>query len=74
MKTLNDIKKSEGKPKLSHFSDWANQTSQYWLATNVIPVPFHPLNIASSTGTAGIPVPVTHRITGGIEHHLKLGC
>jgi len=74
LKTLNDIKKSEGKPKLSHFSDWANATSQYWLATTMSPVPFHPLNIASSTGTAGIPVPVTHRITnGGAIAPLKAG-
>ena len=65
MKTLNDIRTSESKPKLNHFTDWANATSQYWLATTMSPVPFHPINMALSTGTAGIPVPITHIINNG---------
>lgn len=65
LKTLNDIKDSEGRPKLNHFTDWANATSQYWLATTMSPTPFHPLNMAASTGTAGVPVPITHIINNG---------
>ena len=65
MKTLNDIVKSEGKPQLVNFTDWANATSSYWLATTMSPVPPHPGNIALSTGTAGIPVPITHIISNG---------
>lgn len=65
LKTLNDIKNSEGKPQLRHFTDWANATSQYWLATTMSPAPFHPLNMAASTGTAGVPVPITHIINNG---------
>ena len=74
LKTLNDIKKSESKPKLNHFTDWANATSKYWLATTMSPVPFHPLNMAASTGTAGIPVPISHIINnGGAIGPLKAG-
>jgi len=29
------------------------------------PVPFHPMNMAASTGTAGIPVPIAHIINNG---------
>ena len=74
MKSLNDIKESGGKPKLNHFTDWANATSQYWLATTMSPTPFHPLNMAASTGTAGIPAPITHIINnGGAVAPLKAG-
>ena len=73
-KTLDDIKKSEGKPKLSHFSDWANATSNYWLATTMSPTPFHPVNIGLSTGTAGVPAPISHIINnGGVVPGLKAG-
>jgi hypothetical protein len=73
-KTLDDIKESEGKPKPSHFSDWANATSNYWLTTIMSPTPFHPLNMAASTGTAGVPVPITHIINnGGAVAPLKAG-
>lgn len=65
MKTLNDIRESEGRPKINHFSDWANATSQYWLATTMSPTPFHPVNIGISTGTAGIPAPISHIINNG---------
>ena len=72
MKSLDDIKDSEGKPKPSHFADWANATSNYWLAATMSPTPFHPLNMAASTGTAGIPVPITHIINnGGVVPGLK---
>ena len=73
MKTLNDIKESEGRPKLNHFTDWANATSQYWLATTMSPTPFHPLNMGLSTGTAGVPVPITHIINNGGNIPLKAG-
>jgi hypothetical protein len=74
LKTLNDIKDSEGRPKLNHFTDWANATSQYWLATTMSQTPFHPLNMAASTGTAGIPAPITHIINnGGAVAPLKAG-
>tara|TARA_B100001057_G_scaffold348776_1_gene350127 strand:- start:387 stop:995 length:609 start_codon:yes stop_codon:yes gene_type:complete len=74
LKTLNDIRKSEGRPKISHFTDWATATSNYWLATTMSPVPFHPLNIAATTGTAGIPAPITHIINnGGAIPPLKAG-
>tara|TARA_B100000768_G_C11178120_1_gene331742 strand:- start:307 stop:912 length:606 start_codon:yes stop_codon:yes gene_type:complete len=67
LKTLDEIKTSEGKPKLIHFSDWAKATSTYWLSATMSPTPFHPLNMAASTGTAGIPAPITHIINiGGI--------
>lgn len=65
LKTLNDIRNSEGYPQISNFTDWANTTSSYWLATTMSPVPFHPGNIALSTGTAGIPAPITHIISNG---------
>ena len=65
LKTLDDIRESEGKPKLSHFTDWANATSAYWLSAIMSPVPFHPANMAASTGTVGIPVPITHIINNG---------
>lgn len=65
LKTLNDIKNSEGYPQLGNFTDWASVTSAYWLATTMSPVPFHPGNIALSTGTAGIPAPITHVISNG---------
>lgn len=64
-KSLDDIFDSEGKPNSSHFSDWANATSAYWLATTMSPLPFHPLNMALSTGTVGVPVPITHIINNG---------
>jgi len=74
IKTLKDIKGSGGKPKLNHFNDWANATSKYWLATTMSPVPFHPLNMAASTGTAGVPAPITHKINnGGAIPALKAG-
>ena len=63
--SLKDIKESEGRPKINHFTDWANATSQYWLATTMSPVPFHPINMGLSTGTAGVPVPITHIINNG---------
>ena len=73
-KTLDDIRKSEGKPKISHFSDWASATSNYWLATTMSPTPFHPINMGLSTGTAGIPAPITHIINnGGVIPTLKAG-
>jgi len=65
MKTLNDIKNSESVPKITHFTDWANATSAYWLSAVMSPVPFHPMNMAASTGTAGIPVPISHIINNG---------
>ena len=65
MKTLDNIRKSEGKPKINHFTDWANVTSTYWLSTTMSPIPFHPGNMALSTGTAGIPIPITHIINNG---------
>ena len=38
------------------------------------PVPFHPLNMAASTGTAGVPAPITHKINnGGAIPALKAG-
>lgn len=73
-KTLDDIKKSEGRPKLNHFSDWAQTTSTYWLQTKMSPTPFHPINIGLSTGTVGIPAPITHIINnGGVVPGLKAG-
>jgi hypothetical protein len=65
MKTLNDIRESEGKPKLPHFLDWANATSTYWLSTTMSPVPFHPVNIGLSTATIGVPAPISHIINNG---------
>tara|TARA_B110000444_G_scaffold260085_1_gene305840 strand:+ start:1147 stop:1752 length:606 start_codon:yes stop_codon:yes gene_type:complete len=65
LKTLNDIKNSEGKPKMNHFVNWANVTSAYWLSAVMNPLPFHPANMAASTGTAGIPIPITHIINNG---------
>jgi hypothetical protein len=65
LKTLNDIKKSEGKPKMNHFVNWANVTSTYWLSAVMNPLPFHPANMFASTGTANIPVPITHIINNG---------
>ena len=65
LKTLDDIRTSEGYPQLGNFTDWANTTSSYWLATTMSPVPFHPINMAASTGTAGVPVPITHIINNG---------
>ena len=64
-KTLDDIFNSGGKPQLIHFTTWANVTSAYWLATTMSPFPFHPLNMIASTGTLGIPVPISHIITNG---------
>lgn len=73
-KTLDDIRESEGRPKPSHFSDWANATSNYWLATTMSPTPFHPINIGLSTGTVGIPAPISHIINnGGVVPALKSG-
>ena len=64
-KTFNDIRQSEGKPKVIHFIDWATETSNYWLAITMNPIPFHPINMAASTGTAGIPIPIVHIINNG---------
>jgi len=65
MKTYNDIRESGGKPKLPHFSDWANATSTYWLSTTMSPTPFHPVNMGLSTATAGVPAPISHIINNG---------
>jgi len=65
MKTLNDIRESEGKPKLPHFLDWANATSTYWLSTTMSPAPFHPVNMGLSTATVGVPAPISHIINNG---------
>ena len=74
LKTLNDIKNSEGKPKMNHFTDWANVTSAYWLSAVMNPLPFHPANMAASTGTMNIPAPITHIINkGGNIPVLKAG-
>ena len=63
MKTLNDIKNSEGKPKLNHFSDWAKFNITILVNYNVT-CTIPSIKYTSSTGT-GIPVPITHRITNG---------
>ena len=65
LKTLMDIKESEGKAKLIHFKDWAIATSAYWLSTTMSPAPFHPVNMALSTATFGIPTPIVHIINNG---------
>ena len=71
-KTLQDITDSEGKPKIGHFTNWATEVSNFWLATTMSPLPFHPANMAASTGTAGIPAPITHIINvGGVIAALK---
>ena len=50
---------------MNHFVNWANVTSAYWLSAVMNPLPFHPANMAASTGTAGIPIPITHIINNG---------
>ena len=66
-KCLNDIRESEGEPQIFHFTDWAAKTVSYWMSVQYQIVPFHPIAMATSTGTAGIPVPVTNVTTvGGI--------
>ena len=65
LKTLMDIKESEGKAKLIHFKDWAIATSAYWLSTTMSPLPFHPGNMALSTATFGVPAPILHIINNG---------
>tara|TARA_R110000803_G_scaffold210201_1_gene281404 strand:- start:29 stop:640 length:612 start_codon:yes stop_codon:yes gene_type:complete len=64
-KSLEDIFNSGETPQLIHFLDWANATSDYWLTTTMSPSPYHPLNMIASTGTSGIPVPITHTIING---------
>jgi hypothetical protein len=64
-KCLDDIRDSEGKPQLFHFTDWSAKTVSYWMSVQYQLVPFHPIAIATSTGTAGVPVPVTNVTTVG---------
>jgi len=62
---LDDIRESEGVAKIYHFTNWANTTSAYWLSVIMSPTPFHPINMGLSTGTAGIPAPISHIINNG---------
>jgi len=64
-RVFDDIRNSEGNPQLIHFMDWATQISTYWLSATMNPMPFHPINMTTSTGTAGVPIPISHIINNG---------
>jgi len=65
LKTFNDIKKSEKKATPAQFNDWAKAIVNYWEQSQFSPAPFHPQSIIESTGTAGVPIPISHTVTNG---------
>ena len=65
LKTFNNIRESEKKARPEQFTDWANAVVDYWKKSQFSPVPFHPQSIIESTGTAGVPIPITHMVTNG---------
>ena len=64
-KCLKDIKDSEGKPKLSHFSDWATEVYNFWLKTKFSAIVPDPLHLAAATGVPGLVFPITNVVTNG---------
>lgn len=65
LKTFNNIRESEKKARPEQFTDWANAVVDYWKKSQFSPLPFHPQSIIESTGTAGVPIPITHMVTNG---------
>lgn len=65
LKTFDDIKRSEKKPTPAQFASWADAVVNYWNQSQFSPIPFHPQSIIESTGTAGIPIPISHMVTSG---------
>ena len=64
-KCLIDIKDSEGKPKLPHFSQWAAEVSKFWLATQFQAIVPDTLHLAAATGVPGVVIPITNVVTNG---------
>ena len=65
LKTFNDIKNSEKKARPEQFTDWAKAVVDYWKKSQFSPAPFHPQSMIESTGTAGVPIPITNMVTNG---------
>jgi len=71
---LNQISESEGAPQLQHFTKWSAATVAYWASTQYALLPFHPLAMIASTGTVGIPIPISNiAISGGTPSPLDAG-
>ena len=64
-KSLEDIKESEGEPKLFHFDKWAKEVTKFWLKTKFSAIVPDPLHLASTTGMPGITLPITNVVLNG---------
>ena len=64
-KSLEDIKESEGEPKLFHFDKWASEVTKFWLKTKFSTIVPDPLHLAAATGIPGVTLPIKNVVLNG---------
>ena len=65
LKTFDNIRESEKKARPEQFTDWAKAVVDYWKKSQFSPAPFHPQSMIESTGTTGVPIPISHIVSNG---------